>query len=181
MSNHIGMWSLTVTEPPAFLEEFGTTHVVVRGFNGDEHDRRNLEFHAANEVAKLIGHESYDHMPEQFTPIGFSAPELTANKFQTAEGKQQFFVGVYRVGQGYGGPEEGGWWFSTGNLVRQVACNSWDEAEAVRARYVGTKEEPGEFAYTGLRSSVRSGEDYDVVIDIAPHPEYFPEERPRYE
>jgi hypothetical protein len=33
----------------------------------------------------------------------------------------RWWVNVYEVGQGYGGPEEGGWWFDTGELQATVA------------------------------------------------------------
>src|SRR5262245_7305236 len=38
---------------------------------------------------------------------------------------------VYEVDRGYGGPEEGGWWYDCGELVVSVPCRSSEEAETV--------------------------------------------------
>jgi hypothetical protein len=46
---------------------------------------------------------------------------------------QTLYVNVYEVGQGYGGPEEGGWWFQTGSPVTSIAVelteDEWVEAK----------------------------------------------------
>lgn len=178
----IGMWELTVTGPPALLNDTGPLSVVVRGFNDDAMDRSNLEFAAANEIARICGWgKSYDDTPEQYTPMAFGDPVLTANKYRTPDGSQQWFVGVYSASRSCGGPEEGGWWYDTGNLVQQTAVNSHDEARSLAEKLQGTEAEPGKFPYTGKRGSVLGGEDYDVRVGIEPFAEFYPEERPHYE
>lgn len=174
----MGVWKLRVVGPPAYLNEvYSDTVVEVQGLGGgDETDRRNLEFHAGNEVARRFGVESYDDLPERFTPLAFAEPELSTNMWVTATGTQQWFVGVYLVDRVYGGPEEGGWWFDAGELVQQTAVNSLDEAEELRERL-----RSGEFPATGRASSVLGGDDFRIAVGIEPHDTFFPKEVPHYE
>ena len=171
-----GIWRLKLTGPEALLDAIGAAEVEVTGFNGDDQDVRNLEFEADEMLAKRMGFDSYDDLPEQYTPMTWTAPELGHNEFVTPEGNQQWFVGVYSVGQGYGGPEEGGWWFECGELVQQTAVNSFEEAQELRNRLAA-----GEFPDTGKRYSVLAGDDYRINIDIRPMVTSFPDTRPHYE
>lgn len=170
-----GIFTLTVNGPNELLDAVWHCEVEVKGFDRDEMDRSNLEYRASELVAKRLGYKSYDDMPERFTPVSFSPPVRTANQYRNVDGTQQFFVGVFRVGQGYGGAEEGGWWFECGELVQQTVVPTWDDAlAAVEA----LKEQ---FPHTRKRSSVLGGDDFDIHIDIEPMPESFPEVRPHYE
>jgi hypothetical protein len=85
------------------------------------------------------------------------------------------YVGVYEVGRAYGGPEEGGWWFDCGELVKVVICSSYDEAEEVRE--ILSEEYPN----TGKRSSVLGGEDYGIYFSDTFPEAFFPERTPHYE
>lgn len=173
-----GVWRLTVTGPEAVLDEMGTLQFDVVGFfeNGDRTDLANLEFDAANQFGRLLGKESYDGVPERYTPLWFAEPVATHNEWVSPDGDQQFFVAVYSVSRCYGGPEEGGWWFDAGELVRQTAVNSYAEAEELRDRL-----REGEFADEGPIYSVRSHDCYRIMIGIEPQAESFPEEAPHYE
>jgi hypothetical protein len=171
---HMGVWNLTVTGPPALLAVY-EGEIEITGLGGDPSEWDNLYSAASDRVAQELGFESYDYVPEQYTPIDFSEPVLGANKYRNPDGSQQWFVGVYSIGRECGGAEEGGWWFDCGDLERQVAVATRADAELVRANL------RDEFPDTGKRSSVLGGEDYDIHIGIEPHPEYFPVERPRYE
>jgi hypothetical protein len=168
---HYGIWELAVTGPPALLQELSFV-AEVEGFYYGEHDRKNLEYVAADQTAKILGYESYDSMPEQFTPVEFSAPERTANTWRNLDDTQQWFVAVYEITQCYGGPEEGGWWYHSGELIRQTAVPNCDEAKRVRdelrVRYPERPRYP-------------ERQEYEVVTGIAPHVESFPETRPHYE
>lgn len=86
-----------------------------------------------------------------------------------------YYVNVYEVGQGYGGPEEGGWWFSTGQPVNDACCT---EETLERAELVAEKLRD---AYPSTRNqySVLGGEDYSVLIEDHP-PRGWPDVRPRY-
>lgn len=85
-----------------------------------------------------------------------------------------FYVNVYSIGQGYGGAEEGGWWFTCGEPVASVPVKDWDEAEDVRAVF------REQFPSTGKSSSVLGSEDYSVVIERH-FARPFPDSRPHYE
>lgn len=171
---HMGVWKLRVTGPEALLAVH-SGEVEVTGLGGDEWETANLQYKAYDEVARSMGYKFYDDLPEQYTPITFGEPVLSANEYVTPDGTQQWFVGVYSVNRDYGGPEEGGWWFDTGELVQSTAVNSLAEAEALREKL------REEFPDTGKSSSVLGGDDYGIRIGIVPHAKYFPEERPRYE
>jgi hypothetical protein len=87
------------------------------------------------------------------------------------------FVNVYELNRVYGGPEEGGWWFTTGEIVRSLAVPTAEAND-----YAATLE----VAYprgTGLENcgSVRyAGGDFDVAIEDNPGANW-PSEYPHYE
>lgn len=90
------------------------------------------------------------------------------------DGSAALFVNVWGVSRVYGGPEEGGWWYDTGECIKTVVCTSRDEADRVR------NEQREEFPMTSRRYSMIGGDDWDVTIDDEPG-KFFPEERPHYE
>lgn len=110
-----------------------------------------------------------------------------------------FYVNVYAVDRVYGGPEEGGWWFSIGtpldhyDLMSGIedpelhphqgedvhwVFNSHNEIQA--ERLAAQLRQPDWFPSTGKQYSVLGGEDYEVRIEDHP-PRPWPVERPRYE
>lgn len=101
--------------------------------------------------------------------------EPTTTEFVNPDGTQAYFVTVYDFGRGYGGPEEGGWWFDTGQPIEHRICRSYDEACELRDELRN-----GEYARTGNAYSVLPGEDYVVGVGLRPG-EAFPKETPRYE
>lgn len=93
------------------------------------------------------------------------------------------YVNVYEVSRAFGGPEEGGWWYDTGNLLL------FGESGEHGATFAVPNRETAEWlrdalreAYprTGKRSSVLGGEDYEVAIEDHPGRDY-PEQVRRYE
>ena len=86
-----------------------------------------------------------------------------------------YYVNAYEVARCYGGPEEGGWWYNSGEPVESVRFDSLRAAETYRDDTGSIK-----FPLTKKRYSVLDGEDYDLLIEC-----YFakpwPDERPRYE
>lgn len=88
---------------------------------------------------------------------------------------QATFVNVYAIERRFGGREEGGWWFDTGEPVLSVAVeDSSDVADRVR------RELEERYPVTKKRYSVLGGEDWNVQIE--PHPaREWPESRPHYE
>lgn len=69
------------------------------------------------------------------------------------------YVNVYDLTRHYGGPEEGGWWYDTGDLIRCYGPFHIDQAHEL----VGLLDE--RFPETGKRFSVLGGEDYRVSIE----------------
>ena len=63
------------------------------------------------------------------------------------------FLSVYEVGECYGGPEEGGWWYSAHGYEGSIPCASRAEAELLRERLeaeVNAEREPFRPAYAAL-------------------------------
>ena len=85
-----------------------------------------------------------------------------------------WFVAVYRTGQSYGGPEEGGWWFTHGDLVEAWAVPSETHAEILQEHLRQT--------YPRARNpySVRPDEDFQVQRQQGMPAPYFPMNRPHY-
>lgn len=74
-----------------------------------------------------------------------------------------WFVNVYEVDQGYGGAEEGGWWYNTYSIQETVRCETYAEAERVRDELREGKwaDEPD----ARVSSVVYSGGVYSLVIE----------------
>lgn len=85
-----------------------------------------------------------------------------------------FYIAVYRVDRAYGGPEEGGWYYDCGELIKVVIASSQEEAEEIRDKLCE------EYRETGTRYSVLPGDDYDVGIQTTFPADYFPERTPYY-
>jgi hypothetical protein len=173
-----GIYRMRLVGPAAALDALGRTTVRVKGDDLD-----NLVYDASEAVARLAnpsaadepGTSHYDNLPEIWCPLEFAEPVLTANEWQNPDGTQQWFVGVYLVDRCYGGPEEGGWWYDAGELVRQTAVATRADAEALRTKLADR------YPRTGASSNVHGGEDYAIHIDLQPHAEHYPTEHPRYE
>lgn len=44
-----------------------------------------------------------------------------------------YYINVYDVGQAYGGPEEGGWWYATAEFIKTIGtAATLEEARALR-------------------------------------------------
>lgn len=84
------------------------------------------------------------------------------------------YVNVYAVGRSWGGPEEGGWWYDTGEPVASIPFETREEAEAERERL------RERYPQTGKRGSVLGGDDYEIGIEDE-FARAYPESRPRYE
>jgi hypothetical protein len=91
-------------------------------------------------------------------------------RHRAPDGRPIIFVNVYRTGQAYGGPEEGGWWFTVSEVVTSVPCHNLVQAEEVQEKLVE-------------RFSTRDGyygdERYVVVLETH-EGEAEPRTRPHY-
>ena len=96
-----------------------------------------------------------------------------------------YSVAPYLIDKQYGGPEEGGWYYTAGYLAEgdgmplPVIVRTWDEAIVARNKM---DEELKPFN-EGRRdiSSVLSEGMYSAEINDGSLPKYFPETRPYYE
>lgn len=94
---------------------------------------------------------------------------------------RKFIVAFYEVDRAYGGSEEGGWWYDTGELVRLLALFHSENA-AIRAAARANR----------LLDLVQRGQPREVSVLYAggrfracvfegQAPAHFPQVRPRYE
>lgn len=103
------------------------------------------------------------------------------------EAKEVVIDGTYRIafyelGQSYGGPEEGGWWYDTGRLVREARVEFVDREAASRycrrandlLRAVQRKLRP-------VHSAAYSGGRYGAQVCQGEPERGYPATRPRYE
>lgn len=93
-------------------------------------------------------------------------------------------VAVYLVELASGGPEEGGWWYDAGELVRVVkVCRTRSAAEDYAGRFNELLRSRRWGPNQGRRpiSSVLSDGEYRAMVFETTAPEFFPERRPHYE
>lgn len=95
--------------------------------------------------------------------------------------RTNYIVGVYLVDKAYGGPEEGGWWYNTGELCRTLRVFHTEEAAISYAKRLQDK--LNVFLNKGRReiSSVLSTGRYYAEIHDNVLPEHYPAVRPHYE
>jgi len=87
----------------------------------------------------------------------------------------QFYVNVYEVDRAWGGAEEGGWWYDTGEPIASVPFDTLREAETFRDVM------EARFPHNRSSSSViYSGGDYCVYIEHK-FARPYPDRRPHYE
>jgi hypothetical protein len=90
------------------------------------------------------------------------------------------FVSIYLVDLAYGGPEEGGWWYRTRQLIRCKQYATRDEAEAAREDEMIWCEETNRSEGRREISSVLSTGRYVAYIEDEPGAD-FPDQIPHYE
>lgn len=97
--------------------------------------------------------------------------------------KPMLFLNIYILNQSFGGPEEGGWWYTTGEPVKIAATffnleNARKAQSALQERIDAERNKP-----MGARANL-----YSVACEgrmncqVEPHPpQFFPDRRPHYE
>ena len=90
-------------------------------------------------------------------------------------------VAVYLCDRAYGGPEEGGWWYDTGELVR-IHHITGSESEA-RTRCQRLNRRLDATLNRGRRpiSSVLSDGQYRAEVREDFVPQHYPDRKPHYE
>lgn len=97
------------------------------------------------------------------------------------------YVNAYAITRHYGGPEEGGWWYNTGEPLASIPIPGvWKDGW----KLVPDKKAAEHFRRYLLKNfkHIESGDIYSVLGGVAidiyfeEHPaKYFPERRPHYE
>lgn len=91
------------------------------------------------------------------------------------------YINIYELSLGYGGPEEGGWWYEIGHLVESNPIPADLEGEPL---FDLIDEYYEKWPNKGLRTSVLYPDDrgYDYGVYVEDHPgKNFPEYTPHYE
>jgi hypothetical protein len=87
------------------------------------------------------------------------------------------YINVYMLDRAYGGPEEGGWWFTYGEPVRSFSYRSERVKERLLRRVQCVVDALNE-GRTSINSVLSAGE---FAVRQDGHPaEAFPKERPYY-
>ncbi len=92
-----------------------------------------------------------------------------------------FIVSVFLIDRAYGGPEEGGWWFDTGELVRTIRrFKSHDKASSFAKRLRNKLDNTLNKGRRDIGSVLSEGV-YTAFVDENTITQFFPLTRPRYE
>lgn len=108
-------------------------------------------------------------------------PRPTANPPITYIGK---FVNVYLIDRAYGGPEEGGWWYDTGRLIRstqgvEVSDAGLPTIQSIMDTETAWATEENANRRSDINSVLSEGR---YVVKIEDHPgRSWPARRPHYE
>lgn len=96
-----------------------------------------------------------------------------------ANGKKIVYVNAYAVSRNWGGPEEGGWWYDSGEPLASIPVREEDDTviELEKKRLMETIG----WNRKGLgRYSVNGGEDFEIYVEEHPA-KPWPERIPHYE
>jgi hypothetical protein len=94
-----------------------------------------------------------------------------------------YYVHKYEVAQQYGGPEEGGWWYTQGRPTEDspVAATESEELAYELARQLNHEEQNRDKEY-GFTSVLSYKEDhYTYTVEETREPKRYPVEKPHYE
>jgi hypothetical protein len=87
----------------------------------------------------------------------------------------RWWVAVWEIDRAFGGQEEGGWWYDTGDLKQCVGCSSYEQAQNVREQLNTKWESEGNSS-----SVIYRGGDYRVSVHGSMPDDHFPERHPVY-
>lgn len=96
-----------------------------------------------------------------------------------------FCVSIYNIDRAYGGPEEGGWWYTYGEPEMSLGEHTliftdWVSANDYREQLEETLLDALNEGRPDISSVLSIGR-YSVVIDVGHYPRPFPERTPHYE
>lgn len=91
-----------------------------------------------------------------------------------------YVLAIYEVDRAYGGPEEGGWWFDCGQLVRVLGVRHNEEAAFALARRLNGWLDRLQAGKRDVSSVIYDGGRYAVEVHENAPPPHYPAERPHY-
>lgn len=94
---------------------------------------------------------------------------------------RKFVVAFYAVDRAYGGPEEGGWWYDTGELVRLHALFRSEDAAIRAAARASRLLDLVQRGHARVDSVLYAGGRFRACVYERQAPAHFPDTRPRYE
>jgi hypothetical protein len=92
-----------------------------------------------------------------------------------------YVIGFYELGLEYGGPEEGGWYYETGDLVRTFAVVQDREEAHAKCRRANDLLQHIQRNKRAVSSVLYRGGRYGACLYEDKLPEHYPTTRPRYE
>lgn len=101
--------------------------------------------------------------------------------------KPRYVVAIYELDRAYGGPEEGGWWYDTGELVRIHSIENSKDAAYTKCRRINNlldykrRNQDRRTRRYPIGSVCYDGGHYEAAVYEHTAPLYFPEQRPYYE
>ncbi|GMN04454.1 hypothetical protein [Erythrobacter sp. MTPC3] len=91
-----------------------------------------------------------------------------------------YTVGFYEIDRAFGGPEEGGWWFDTGTLIRLHSVHRNDNAAWAVANRANRLLERLQRGKRGVDSVIYEGGQYRAFVFADVPPAHFPATAPTY-
>lgn len=92
----------------------------------------------------------------------------------------RYIVALYEIDRAYGGAEEGGWWFDTGELARLLALAPTEARALALAERANRLLERLQRHRRRVDSVLYDGGCYTAVVYEWTAPPTFPEARPQY-
>ncbi len=91
-----------------------------------------------------------------------------------------FAVAFYEIGLAFGGPEEGGWWYETGEIVRLISLTRTEGAALATAARANRLLDRIQRHHRPIHSAAYDGGRYSALVFAGLPPANFPVERPTY-
>lgn len=88
------------------------------------------------------------------------------------------FLNVYIENRSYGGPEEGGWWYDTGEVYRSIPCTTFKRAKRAKTLVDRWCKSMNDSRNSNLSSCLCEGR-FVCCIEKEP-PKDYPQEKPFY-
>lgn len=92
----------------------------------------------------------------------------------------RYVIAIYEIDRRYGGPEEGGWWYDTGELRRILGVRHNENEAYTLARRLNGWLARLQAGHRDVSSVLYSGGRYAIEVHEEYAPRYYPEERPYY-